>query len=212
MIQTFGKGCCNRSFQGGQDWADGALWPGWSRVTEGAAPSRIQRPGLRAPSCLGSPGIYLHVGGSLPPLPGVWARRGSAQGSQSQAPAPLEGRRTNAAGPCRGFRLLPPGLLPSQGGRYGAARADVFWKLRGRPPCGTQQAVCPPRAAEGRDRERRAGLESSSPLRAAGYLPRSRKAFFSFSLLFQNFPAAWLPSGGRWFLRTQGTGTEEPEP
>lgn len=213
MIQTFGKGCCNCSFQGGQDGADGVLWPGWFRVAKGAAPSRIcssgeppgQRPGLRAPSCLVSPSISLHGGGSLPGLPGVWGRRGRAQGSQNQAPAPLEGRGTNAAGLCRGFRLLPPGLLPSQGGCYGVARADVFRQLQGRPPCGTQQAVCPPRAAEGRPGE----LVSSA---GSGVATPEEESVLLFFLLFQKVPAAWLPSGGRWFLRTQGTGTEEPEP
>lgn len=119
----------------------------------GSPQGSVQASELRAASCLVSPGISLHVGGSFPRLPGVWGRRGRAQGSQNQAPAPLEGRGTNAAGLCRGFRLLPPGLLPSQGERYGVARADVFRQLRGRPPCGTQQAVCPPRAAEGRPGE-----------------------------------------------------------
>ena len=80
-----------------------------------------------------SPGASrpLNVGGRLPRLPGGWELRGGAQGSQNQAPVPLEDPGMNAEGVVR-VRPLLPDPLPSPPGRtLRAAGAEVFWQLLG---------------------------------------------------------------------------------
>ena len=140
----------------------------------------------------------LNVGRRFPRLPGGWGLRGGAQGSQNQAPVPLEDPGMNAEGVV-GVRRLLPGPLPSPPGRTPrAAGAEVFWQLRGgQVPAQDSASMRPPGVAGGRGRKRRGRCPPFS-LGAAGYLPERRQAVFSLSFLFKSFPASAVSCHTPW--------------